>query len=141
MAFKRGHALRWCAAVLCIASAALRTSSGQDIIDTVAGGGVGASGTAMAAVLNNPLGTALLFNPSTGGVVLYIADTDNHQIRRVGEAGAITTVAGFASTLLGDGGPATAAKLNSPYGASVLYNASSGGVVLYQQQPSHSACG
>ena len=60
--------------------------------------------------------------------VLYIADTGNHvvravDLRREGEAGAVSTVAGtppaeFSEDLLGgyggDGGPATAALLNRP---------------------------
>ncbi len=48
---------------------------------------------------------------------LYIADSSNHIIRKV-SGGTITTVAGTpdAAGYLGDGDPATAAKLNNPWG-------------------------
>lgn len=57
---------------------------------------------------------------------LYLADTDNHRVRRLGPDGLVTTVAGSGPTVadapaaatatvpLGDGGPATAARLASP---------------------------
>ena len=63
---------------------------------------------------------------------LYIADQDNHRIRRVDPAGTITTVAGNGTPgSRGDGGPATAASLASPAGVALdaagnLYIADSG---------------
>ena len=52
---------------------------------------------------------------------VYIADTFNHRVRRVGTDGVITTVAGSGpngtcclATYGGDGGPALEAKLNQP---------------------------
>ena len=52
---------------------------------------------------------------------LYIADTVNHRIRRVGPDGIITTVAGTGGRLgfTGDGGPATQARLSIPRGVAV----------------------
>ena len=52
---------------------------------------------------------------------IYIADANNHRIRKVDAAtGNITTVAGDgASGYGGDGGPATAAQLNAPRGVAV----------------------
>ena len=49
---------------------------------------------------------------------LFIADTSNHRIRRVdGQSGVITTVAGTGTFgFSGDGGAATSAELNFPYG-------------------------
>jgi DNA-binding beta-propeller fold protein YncE len=66
---------------------------------------------------------------------LYIADTDNHRIRKVTPAGVITTVAGTGTYgYSGDGGPATAAQL-----ATILRRCGGrGGQSLhrgYRQQP------
>ncbi|MGH9000080.1 MAG: NHL repeat-containing protein [Acidimicrobiia bacterium] len=49
---------------------------------------------------------------------VYIADSANHAIRRVDTSGVITTVAGTGGKTgdAGDGGPATAAKLQGPKG-------------------------
>ena len=48
---------------------------------------------------------------------LYIADSFNHRIRRVGTDGIITTVAGTGvAGFAGDGGPATLARLSEPRG-------------------------
>ena len=55
-----------------------------------------------------------------GSGALYIADRDNHRIRRVDAAGTITTVAGTGEGgYSGDGGPAVAARLNGPTGIAV----------------------
>ena len=83
-------------------------------ITTVAGTGTagysGDGAAATAASLANPTGVAL---DGTGN--LYIADQQNHRIRKVDLSGTITTVAGSATAGFGgDGGAATAAKLNSP---------------------------
>src|SRR5207244_2819039 len=87
-------------------------------IFTVAGtltmsGSTGDNGPATAAKLNEPNGVAAT---ADGGYL--IADTSNHAIRQVSPTGTITTVAGTltVSGSTGDGGPATAAKLNSPSG-------------------------
>ena len=67
-----------------------------------------------------------------GSCTLYIADTENHRIRRVDSSGTITTVAGTGERGAGgDGGPAVAAALNGPEGVAVdaagnLYIADSG---------------
>ncbi|MEK6252036.1 MAG: hypothetical protein AABM43_08865, partial [Actinomycetota bacterium] len=45
-----------------------------------------------------------------------IADFANHRIRKVSATGIISTVAGTTSGFSGDGGPATAAQLNTPLG-------------------------
>ena len=82
-------------------------------IVTIAGGGLedGDNVLATDVVLNRPLGIAL----DTRGN-LYIADTDNHRIRRVDAiTGIITTVAGTGEPgFSGDGGLATRALLNTP---------------------------
>lgn len=51
---------------------------------------------------------------------LYIAETGNHDIRKVDTAGNITTIAGTGTQgFSGDGGPATSAELDSPQGLAV----------------------
>jgi uncharacterized protein (TIGR03437 family) len=51
---------------------------------------------------------------------LFIADTNNHRIRRVSTSGVITTVAGNGvNGYLGDGGPAVSAWLANPTGVAV----------------------
>jgi sugar lactone lactonase YvrE len=83
------------------------------IISTIAGTGVasfsGDGGAALSATLNHP--TALAVD---GAGNLYIADTDNHRIRKISGTN-ITTVAGDGEqSFAGDGGAATAAGLDSP---------------------------
>ena len=89
-------------------------------ISTIAGNGNatfgGDNGPATAASLNSPSG---IYVDSAGNV--YIADTENQRIRKV-TAGpnTITTIAGNGTVSFGgDGGPATAAALNSPNGVFV----------------------
>ena len=87
------------------------------VITTVAGTGTaGAAGDgepAMAAALNSLADVAV----GPDGLV-YIADTGNNCVRAVGADGVIGTVAGTCGTpgFAGDGGPATAAKLDRPGG-------------------------
>lgn len=51
---------------------------------------------------------------------IYIADTDNHRIRRVESDGSLTTIAGTGTPGAGgDGGTATSAQLNQPSGIAV----------------------
>jgi sugar lactone lactonase YvrE len=85
-------------------------------IATVAGTGQagfgGDGGPATQAALNRPTGVSV-----GGDGAVYIADTDNHRIRRVGPDGVITTVAGSGRAgFAGDGGQATQAALNGPTG-------------------------
>ena len=82
-------------------------------VSTVAGGSVaGDGGSALAAQISDAQGLAL---DRQGNV--YIADANNHRVRRVSAAGIIQTIAGtgFAG-FSGDGGPAFQAQLSSPYG-------------------------
>jgi RHS repeat-associated protein len=95
----------------------IRKVTPDGIITTVAGIGIGAysgdGGPATAAHLYNPHGVAV---DAKG--TLYIADTFNNSIRKITPNGVITTVAGIVAGynwgFSGDGGPATAAKLNQP---------------------------
>ena len=88
-------------------------------ISTVAGTGTagfgGDGGPANAAMLNAPFSVAL---DSDGN--LYIADFDNHRIRRVDASGNISTVAGAGTAgFSGDGGPASGAMLDGPSGVAL----------------------
>ena len=85
------------------------------VINTIAGTGVagfsGDGGSATSAQLAHP--TAL--NVDAAGNI-YLADSDNHRIRKI-SAGTMTTVAGDGEqTFSGDGGPATSAGLDTPAG-------------------------
>jgi sugar lactone lactonase YvrE len=109
----------------------IRKVSPVGTISTYAGsGGFGFSGDggpATAAQLSLPHGVAV---DSAGN--LYIADSNNHRIRKVTPGGTISTYAGTGTEgFSGDGGPATAAHLDRPDGVAVdsagnLYIADSG---------------
>ena len=89
-------------------------------ITTIAGTGEvgfsGDGGPATQAQLNYPVGVAV-----DGAGNIYIADRNNHRIRRVDAAtGTITTLAGTGeSGFSGDGDPATQAQLYFPFGLTV----------------------
>ncbi len=85
-------------------------------VTTVAGSGVqgysGDGGPATAAALSTPGAVAV-----DAAGTLYIADNVNNRIRRVDSHGIITTVVGNGTqTSTGDGGPASAATVNNPFG-------------------------
>ena len=83
-------------------------------LDQVAGNGTtGSTGD------GGPAESAQLANPSDVAVgadgTIFIADLSNHRIRKVSPAGIISTYAGTGTSgSSGDGGPATAAKLQAP---------------------------
>src|ERR1019366_5712021 len=110
----------------------VRKVSPDGAIRTVAGTGtrgyLGDGGPALNAWLNGPESVAV---DAEGD--LYIADTFNGRIRRVGTDGVIDTVAGVGSTGIysGDGGPARSAAISLPTdvaldGAGTLYVADFG---------------
>jgi len=97
---------------------AIREVTPAGIISTFAGNGVqgsiGDGGLAVSAELNAPAGVA---TDASGNV--YIADTGNNVVRKV-SGGNITLFAGsYAAGYSGDGGLATAAKLNFPVSLTV----------------------
>ena len=98
----------------------LHFCAAQGVIFTYAGTGTGSysgdGGAASSGALNVPQGLAV---DSTGNV--YVADLGNNRVRFISRStGIITTVAGTGSSgSSGDGGPATSAQLNSPYGVAV----------------------
>jgi trimeric autotransporter adhesin len=98
---------------------------------TGAAGYSGDNGPAASAALNKP--SALAIDSANN---LYILDTNNSVVREVSTAGTITTVAGNGTAgYSGEGGAATSASLNLPYGLSIdssgnLYIADSGNNVV-----------
>ena len=97
----------------------VRKIDSSGVITSVAGTGVqgfaGDGGPAVSAQLNDPAGLA---TDRAGN--LYVADFGNARIRKVSPDGVITTVAGSGTAgFAGDGGPATAARLDGPLGLAV----------------------
>jgi trimeric autotransporter adhesin len=97
----------------------VRKVSPDGIISTVAGsdapGFSGDGGPASQARLDAPVGVAV----DTEGN-LFIADWNNHRIRKVDGSGIISTVAGNGKTrYAGDGVAATATGLEAPFGLAV----------------------
>ncbi len=92
----------------------------RKLIDTVAGDGTpgygGDGGPAVASRLNHPQDVAV---DRSGNV--YIADRDNHRIRRIDRRrGTIATIAGTGTGGFGgENGPAAEAQLNQPTGVAV----------------------
>ena len=94
----------------------IREVDTNGVMTTAAGdGGIGYYGDgalAVAATLNYPATVA-----SDGSGNLFFADQQNNVIRKIDTAGFITTVAGSGATgYAGDGGAATMASLDGPYG-------------------------
>ena len=100
----------------------IRKVDNKGIITTIAGSGSpdqgafsGDGAVALNARLNRPADVVV---DSLGN--LYIADTQNHRIRKVDNKGIITTIAGTGTAnYSGDGGPATLATLNTPSGLTI----------------------
>ena len=85
-------------------------------ISTFAGngfaGGSGDGGSALEASLNGPVGLAIDSNDN-----IYVADRNNHRVRKIDTNGIITKFAGGdGEGDEGDGGAAVEAKLSGPYG-------------------------
>jgi sugar lactone lactonase YvrE len=97
----------------------IRKVDTNGIITTVAGNGytgfAGDAGIATNASLANPEGVAV---DAVGN--LFIADTGNDRVRKVGANGIITTVAGDGTqSYSGDGAPAASASLSGPNGVTL----------------------
>ena len=98
----------------------IRKIDGAGIITTIAGtpetpGYSGDGGPATQATLNTPSDVAVGPDGS-----IYVADTNNHVVRRIAPDGTISTLAGTGERgFAGDGGPASAALLDRPYGLTV----------------------
>ena len=91
----------------------IRMVNRAGIITTIAGstlGSTGDGGSASTALLNTPFSVSVDINGN-----VFIADTNNHRIRLINNAGIITTIAGTGTIgSTGDNGPSTSAQLNYP---------------------------
>jgi sugar lactone lactonase YvrE len=116
----------------------VRRVDDEEISTLVGVGGVvgyaGDGGQASSALLYNPNGLAV---DQAGNI--YFADSQNNVVRKVNAGtGIVTTIAGLGPSnagYTGDNGPATAAKLNNPYGVAVdsdgnIYISDSGNNVI-----------
>lgn len=97
----------------------LRKISTSGIITTICG-----NGTAGSTGDGGPASAARLYNPTKicrdGDGNIYITDRGNHKVRKISAAGIITTIAGTGTPgYMGDGGPATLCRLNTPTGICV----------------------
>jgi len=98
-----------------INSSVLTTVAGEINVQSIRAGFSGDGGPATQALLNNPWAVAL---DKQGN--LYIADANNHRIRKVDTSGTITTMAGNGTQGSdGDGGVALNAQLNFPDGVAI----------------------
>jgi len=105
----------------------IRKITPAGVVSTLAGtaGTAGsADGTGAAALFNRPHGLAV----DSSGTNLYVADKNNHTIRRIVIAsGVVTTLAGTAGTAGNADGTGTAATFSQPGGLVI----NSGGTILY----------
>ncbi len=96
----------------------IRKITAAGMVSTIAGSGAAGStdGAAATATFNYPQGIAV----DTAGNV-YVADTNNHRIRKITAAGVVSTVAG--SGIAGDtDGAGSSASFNYPLGVTVDTN-------------------
>ena len=115
----RAWVWRWVLAMAWLGALLLGGGAQAQVINTIAGSGTqgfsGDTGQAPSAQLNFPTGVAV---DSAGN--FYIADSNNHRIRKVATSGTITTVAGNGTQgFSGDFGLATNAQLNYPQAVTV----------------------
>ncbi|MDB5101712.1 MAG: hypothetical protein JWM80_6133, partial [Cyanobacteria bacterium RYN_339] len=96
-------------------SALLQCAPFTNIVSTLAGTGTAgfADGAGATAQFNNPGGVAV----DTAGNA-YVADQDNHRVRKVTATGVVSTLAGSGTAGFADGAGATA-RFISPFGVAV----------------------
>ncbi|MBI5691469.1 MAG: immunoglobulin domain-containing protein [Verrucomicrobia bacterium] len=117
----------------------IRRITAAGVVSTVAGAALQsgfANGTATAARFSTPWGLAVDRNG-----VLYVADSGNHVIRRIGTDGVVSTLAGSPGNTGSGDGVGAAARFNEPRGVTVdaagnVYVADYGNNVLRMITPS-----
>ncbi|WP_374030222.1 NHL repeat-containing protein [Bdellovibrio bacteriovorus] len=95
----------------------IRKITSDGVVTTLAGlgGNPGSTdGTGAAARFNYPTGVAV---DNAGNV--YVADRDNHVIRKITSGGVVTTIAGLAGSSGAADGTGPAARFNSPSGIAI----------------------
>jgi hypothetical protein len=95
----------------------IRQITPSGVVTTFAGtaGSMGsADGASAAAQFNFPSGVAV-----DGAGYVYVADANNHTIRKISPAGVVTTLAGMAGSVGAADGTGSAALFNTPRGLSV----------------------
>ncbi len=136
-----GVLLLFAISILAALSIPASYAAGVPVIETIAGTGAGGfsgdGGAATSAQLYEPNSVAF---DSSGN--LYIADRNNHRVRKITSDGIISTFAGTTSAgFSGDGGAATSAQLSHPNGVTFdgsgnLYIADSGNNCVRKVTPS-----
>ncbi len=105
----------------------IRKVTSAGVVTTYAGTGSSGStdnATATSASFNRPQGIAI-----DGAGNLYVADSNNHTIRRITSAGVVSTLAGTAGSAGTTNGTGTAARFNTPLGIAAD-RAGSGGAAI-----------
>ncbi len=95
----------------------IRKISPQGEVSTLAGVGGTAGyedGSAATAKMDNPAGVAVDFSGN-----VYVADYNNHLIRKISPQGEVSTLAGTAGVAGADNGTGTTAKFSNPRGVAV----------------------
>ena len=96
-------------------SSAIRRLHGNGSVTLVAGGSFGnADGQGAAAQFRNPRGLVV-----DGQGNIFVADTDNHAIRRITPAGVVSTFAGLAGNRGSATGPNSQARFDSPHDVAI----------------------
>ena len=99
-----------------VANNAIRQIAAGGVVTTIAGGSSGsADGTGSAAKFFAPRAIAV----DSGGTTLYVADSNNHTIRKITAGGVVTTFAGQAGAPGFVDGTGSAARFNFPNGLAV----------------------
>jgi uncharacterized protein (TIGR03437 family) len=100
-------------------SGRIRRIDREGIVTTFAGNGEQGFAADGVPAVTTPLNSPGQISIGPAGD-LFIADTGNHRVRKVGADGIVTTVAGTGKAgFSGDGGPAGSAQLSSPSGVAV----------------------